>query len=184
MIGYIMSNFNNYKYDYLTITFTTEKVDEMIKIYNDFLWEEVSKAKNKDYEDVYYVTLRRPHFIENKDRLQYLQVVMEEKINKLGKQGATKHFNSVLFSSLTGAIILFALALSLYVICTINNTLLIALCGVLGATSILVIPFIIRRTIKLVKKENERFYSATTTCNSQINDIISEVKSLTKENNL
>lgn len=184
MKGYIMSNFNNYKYDYLTITFTTDKVDEMIKIYKDFLWEEVSKAKNKDYEDMYYVTLRRPHFIKNKDRLQYLQVVMEDKINNLGKQGSTRHFNSILFSSLSGAIILFALILSLYVICTINNTLWVTLCGVLGVTSIILIPFIVKRTIKIVKKENEKFNLATTIFNNQLDSILKEVKMLTKENNL
>lgn len=70
-------------YDYLAVSVKSDQLDRILQCYHALGWTEVKTEDDREYYNMKYVRLRRPHRIENKDRLQYLQVRMERAINSL-----------------------------------------------------------------------------------------------------
>lgn len=73
---------DNYEYDYVAITVKSSVEKEVLDGYACFKWEVQERKERKDSVDL---VLRRPHRIENKDRLQLLQVNMEKATENLIK---------------------------------------------------------------------------------------------------
>jgi hypothetical protein len=63
-------------------------------------WREEKREEDRQYYDMKYLVLSRPHNIPNKDRLQYLQVKMETKLNSISHTTAYKHSGSMAFGAI------------------------------------------------------------------------------------
>lgn len=74
-------DYNNY--DYLAVLVKSDQLNRILHCYRALGWTEVKTVDDREYYNMKYVRLRRPHKIANKDRLQYLQVRMEGAINSL-----------------------------------------------------------------------------------------------------
>ena len=74
-------DYNNY--DYLAVSVKSDQLNRILHCYRALGWTEVKTVDDREYYNMKYVRLRRPHKIANKDRLQYLQVRMEGAINSL-----------------------------------------------------------------------------------------------------
>ena len=74
-------DYNNY--DYLAVSVKSDQLNRILHCYRSLGWTEVKTVDDREYYNMKYVRLRRPHKIANKDRLQYLQVRMEGAINSL-----------------------------------------------------------------------------------------------------
>lgn len=70
-------------YDYLAVSVKSDQLSRILHCYRALGWTEIKTEEDRQYYDMNYVRLRRPHRIANKDRLQYLQVRMENSINSL-----------------------------------------------------------------------------------------------------
>ena len=70
-------------YDFLAVSVKSDQLNRILHCYRALGWTEVKTVDDREYYNMKYVRLRRPHKIANKDRLQYLQVRMEGAINSL-----------------------------------------------------------------------------------------------------
>lgn len=77
----MVRDYNNY--DYLAVSVKSDQLNRILHCYRALGWTEVKTVDDREYYNMKYVRLRRPHKIANKDRLQYLQVRMEGAINSL-----------------------------------------------------------------------------------------------------
>ncbi len=102
-----MRDYNNY--DYLSVSVKSDQLGRILQGYRALGWTEEKTEDDRQYYDMKYVRLRRPHKIANKDRLQYLQVRMERSINSLVEITKRAHLRS---TSL-GALLFLAAAASL-----------------------------------------------------------------------
>ncbi len=69
-------------YDYIEIIVKRESADEIINGYARLLWTLNEQKEDKRYHDLIHLSFYRPHKIQNKDRLQLLQVYYENIINE------------------------------------------------------------------------------------------------------
>ncbi len=81
-------------YDYLSVSVKSDQLSRILQCYRALGWTEITTEDDKQYYDMKYVRLRRPHKISNKDRLQYLQVRMERAINSLVEITGNAHVKS------------------------------------------------------------------------------------------
>ena len=81
-------------YDYLSVSVKSDQLSRILQCYRALGWTEITTEDDKQYYDMKYVRLRRPHKIPNKDRLQYLQVRMERAINSLVEITGNAHVKS------------------------------------------------------------------------------------------
>lgn len=89
-------------YDYLSVSLKRAYADMIMKCYLALGWEDVHTEADKDYADMKYVLFSRPHAIANKDRLQYIQVRMENVLNRASERSIKKHRKSTALAVLFG----------------------------------------------------------------------------------
>ncbi len=110
-------DYNNY--DYLSVSVNSDQLSRILQCYRALGWTEIKTEEDRQYYGMNYVRLRRPHKIENKDRLQYLQVRMESSVNSLVSITKRAHIksNSVIAISVVLVLALIALSLWLVIAC-------------------------------------------------------------------
>jgi len=172
--------YDNENYDYLSITLQTEKVDEMVSVYKNFLWEEVSRLENKNNPNVCYLTFKRPHNVENKDRLQYLQVVMENSINDFSSRFVNKHLKSLLFSTILAVLFVSALVLSILFLVNPYTYFTTVMSYITAPISIGGMIFVVIKSIKMFKDENRKFDYHAEDTGETLKNILLEVEELTR----
>ena len=96
-------DYNNF--DYLSVSVKSDQLNRILQCYRTLGWTEVKTEDDRQYYDMKYVRLRRPHKFPNKDRLQYLQVRMESSINSLVEITRRAHVKS---NAALGALVLAA----------------------------------------------------------------------------
>ncbi len=101
-------------YDYLSVSVKSDQLERILTCYRALGWREEKMEDDRQYYNMKYVRLRRPHKIENKDRLQYLQVRMESAINSLSRINSRKHMKSHAFIAVATIIFLGLVALGLW----------------------------------------------------------------------
>lgn len=101
-------------YDYLTISVKTAQLDRILECYLSLGWREVKREDDREYCDMKYIALRRPHKVPDKDRLQLLQVRMENNVNAVSAINARKHAKSGAFFAVLLSLALGLLALGLW----------------------------------------------------------------------
>lgn len=164
-------NLDHNNYDILNLYVKKEKIDITLDCYQKFGWEKIDESENKIYEDTIDLKFKRVHKLENKDELQYNQIIMENKLNEIGGLENRKHNKSIILSLTLGPIFAIIFGLSLYIAITTQYVALLII-GILSTllTCVASILFILK--IKaLVKNENENFYISTSNLYNEINKI-------------
>jgi hypothetical protein len=165
-------------FDYLSISVKSERLDKIIYCYEALGWREEKREEDKKYYDMKYLLLSRPHNIPNKDRLQYLQVKMETKLNYLSCSNAYRHKGSFLLGLFLTVLGLCLLACGLFCIFGTDTSFSLPL-GItllsLGLISLAaqVYPYTIMR-----KKEGERATEKINTALKQIEEYVAEAEKL------
>ncbi len=90
--------------DYITVTGKINAADHIIANYRDFGWTLTERRDDKLYCDVTHMSFTRPHFIENKDELQLMQVRLEIAYNTAGKYSHKTVSRAVSLGNLAGLI--------------------------------------------------------------------------------
>lgn len=71
--------------DFINVQGRKQAKEHIISRYGDFGWQLVGQKDDRLYCDITHLSFTRPHFIENKDELQLMQVRLEVAFNKMGK---------------------------------------------------------------------------------------------------
>ncbi len=168
-------------YDYIEIIVKKENAEQVISAYRDFLWKEISRKEDKRYHDIVHIGFCRARDIQNKDRLQLLQVYYEFALNERADLFEKKHRKSnagICNLAVFATVLLVGLWLLIFYI----KTLPIFLGGIVLTSIIASLVFFFSGKIKnLRKRENEKFKIKEDETTIKINEILGEVKSLTKE---
>ena len=94
-----------FNYDYLTISVKKSNLDEVMDCYSAFGWSVDNSSPDKRYENITELNLSRPHQIENKDELQFLQIGLESALYKKGKLIKNKHQKSTILGVTLGVLL-------------------------------------------------------------------------------
>ena len=105
-------DYNNY--DYLSVSVNSDQLSRILQCYRALGWTEIKTEEDRQYYGMNYVRLRRPHKIENKDRLQYLQVRMESSVNSLVSITKRAHIKSNSVIAISVVLVLALIALGLW----------------------------------------------------------------------
>ncbi len=105
-------DYNNF--DYLSVSVKSAELDRILNCYRTLGWDEIARGADEKYEDVKYISFSRPHKIEHKDRLQYLQVRMESAINGIAANFFNRHKRSIALTSVFVSFGLIFVALGLW----------------------------------------------------------------------
>lgn len=147
-------------YDALRVSVKERHVDELISAYRAFGWAPTEMKGDEVYDDVIDMSFVRPHNVENKDDLQYLQVCAEMEINKRDKLSRKKHSRSSSVGLVLGisgvALIVFGIYLAL-----VGSALYVvsgAALGVLGCVACVFCPILTKKFVREEKIEFARRY--------------------------
>ena len=86
--------------DTISVKSKKQAAEHIVRRYGDFGWTLTKKEDDRLYEDVTHMTFTRPHFLENRDELQLLQVRLEIAYNNMGKLSSKSGLRTSLFSCL------------------------------------------------------------------------------------
>lgn len=150
-----------HEYDSLSLLVKREALDIMISYYRDFGWSVVRIDDDRRFFDLVHLTLARAHSIENKDKLQLLQIRLEGVINALGDAKRKKHRRTLLLSLLCA---LFSVLLaSIAVFCLVLGRIAPALLIFLGvAATIVFFFFSVKRLFEWERAKYTTEYKAYT----------------------
>lgn len=93
---------NIFENDTISVKGKKQAAEHIIKRYGNFGWKLTEQKDDKLYGDVTHMTFIRPHFIENKDELQLLQVRLEIAYNKTGKLAHKSTLRALLWGNFFG----------------------------------------------------------------------------------
>ena len=176
-----MKNIDYQNYDYLDIIVKIENKNEIVSSYSSFLWEKIDEKEDKRYNDVVHLSFRRPHNLQNKDRLQLLQVYYESALNSKSDLKTKKHSKStgdICALATILAILLFGVGVFIY----LNKTLFSIILGAVIVIFLLGAGIYFTDKIKKVFiKENKAFSQKTSQIQDEIANILTEVNCLTKK---
>ncbi len=91
-------------YDYMQAVLKKKYAEKIKECYRAFGWEIIDREEDSRYDDVYNVFFSRPHKLEHKDELHYMQVELEahfDEISKVNRKFLPKSFFCALFTFIT-----------------------------------------------------------------------------------
>lgn len=110
-------------YDYLSVSVKSDRLERILSCYSSLGWRVVKREDDRQYYNMQYFVLRRPHKIENKDRLQYLQVRMENTLNAISLIISKKHAKSTALCALLSVLTLVFCVAGLWLMLGLGQTL-------------------------------------------------------------
>jgi len=141
------------KYDYLNVEIKKNRLNTILDTYQCFGWETLNKKQSSKFRNLVEVEFVRDHNINNKDTLQYLQVNLENSINKQAQLEKTKHLTSCSIGFCLSLLSLILIISS--VILFLNNIFMGIILTILSFLSTITSPIII---VKIYKKEIFNYY--------------------------
>ena len=108
-------------YDRLFVTVKLNKLDELEECYRALGWECVDSRDDSVYRGRVHLVYRRPHRIENKDKLQLLQVYLESALNDEGRLESRAMPLTAATGIITGFVTLALVALGLCLMYLLDN---------------------------------------------------------------
>ena len=174
-----MSKLNDYNnYDKTTIFVKKTMSKEILEHYKIFGWEIADENDNETYEDIIDITLIRPHKINNKDELQFLQVAMEEKFNKIGRLEKYKNAKTTSLGLIFGIIGLVLITLGILMIIKVLPFNILSLSII--TTALGLISFILGITIvpNLHKNEINHYSVKKKILEEELEEIYKKVSSI------
>ena len=166
-------------YDYLTITAKVEREEEIIASYATLGWEKVKVTEDKRFFDLDVVEFRRPHKVENKDRLQLLQVKLETLLNTYGALRHKRKAKSTTFGLFGGIFGCIAIAAGIALLVTEIGQLTATIAGIILLIAGVAVPTVVGVFMRRVIETEARDYSERmTSILNGIDDICRQANAL------
>lgn len=171
----------NYReYDYISLILRRDVADTVISAYGAFLWKEVSRARDKQDGSALHVTLKRKHFIKNKDRLQLLQVYFESLLNDRSLSEDKKYFKSQILTYTSVAVCAGAVAIGGVTAYYIRTAIAVIGGCLFASTGIAAMAAVIPLILRMRKKERAAYDEKFKKTGEGIEEILAEAKALTE----
>ncbi len=169
--------------DYLKVTVLREKFEEVNGYYITLGYRQIEIKEDKVYGNLLHLVFARPHNIENKDRLQYLQVKLESHLNALSRNEEKRHTKSLVVSLSIAVIVVALVTIGLSIAFNINaKSGLIVFGTILTVIGFFVGVSAIRPIVKIYQKEKVDYQVKLAKNQSEITLILEEIKRLVKIN--
>ncbi len=165
--------------DYIEIIVKKENVDEVVASYGKFLWKEYYRKEDARYNDVIHVCFYRARNIQNKDRLQLLQVYYEFALNERAEAFDKKHHKSNA-GICNLAVFATCIFLGLWWLIFYMQNIIAFIGGMVFTLSIALLTVFFGKKLKeLRKRENQRFKIKEQEQKERIEEVLREVDALT-----
>lgn len=169
-------DFNSY--DCLPTALKKNTSEELVNLYRIFRWEEAERTEDKRFSDIVNITFIRPHKIPNKDRLQLLQVMAEERINSIAIMNTNKYSRSTALSLTAGIITFGAFLGGIGIALTSSFIMLKVMGGILSVIALAFSGLLISMIPKMRLREDISYATESQRLHSEIDRICDEAKSL------
>lgn len=168
-------------YDYLSASVKSEIVDQMQMRYEDFGWELIERLPHSKYYDIEILTFRRDRKIKNKDKLQYLQVVMEHKINEIARLKKWQYLPTIISTSLLCILDFLLVFGGIAVILLLMNSIGYITGGILSGVGLVLSALTVIINKHLSFYDSLKYKALSLKLNSEIKQICEQVVDLTDE---
>jgi Flp pilus assembly protein TadB len=172
-----------WQYDYIDLTSKIKSADELSKSYAVFGWEEIERYADKLYVDVVHLSFRRPHKIQNKDDLQYLQVTYERLFNERAVYEYKKHERSSLILTLYLLFIIIVASAGLLTFINAYTLSTKIISGIVVGACAVCLFFVCKHNKFMRKKENEKFLKKSNKIDSIIQQTLIQAETLVGDRN-
>ena len=166
--------FDYNEYDSLSVLIKRKESSAILSYYNSFGWEEYERRDDRRYFDIIHIKLKRRHKIPNKDRLQLLEIEMENAINRLAVLRGKKHWRTVAFAVLLSILSLFIAAIGVSLVLYKLSPLGVSLIALAVLPSFFALPLL----RKNFDSENKAYASKFKETTATIGRIIAKAERL------
>ncbi len=166
--------FDYNEFDKIVVTTKREKVENIIKDYAVFGWQELTVDDDEVFYDVIHITFFRAHVMDNKDELLYLQVCYEQRLNKASDLERYKYTYSSIFYCILLIFSIITLILGVISIVKFSNVLV----GLLFIVACFMIGGAVVPVNKIRKKEYGLFITKYNNVLKEIEEILIQAKAL------
>ncbi len=165
-------------YDRLFVTVKLNKLDELEECYRALGWECVDSRDDSVYRGRVHLVYRRPHRIENKDKLQLLQVYLESALNDEGRLESRAMPLTAATGIITGFVTLALVALGLCLMYLLDNPV-IYIAGIIFLTcSAAMLLLAVTVTLKVFFGENKRRKTKLLHARAEIEAVLKEAAAI------
>ena len=152
----MINPFSDYhKYDKLSVIIYNDVAEDILPCYKALGWKLYARKWGKLYRKTKLYEFYREHKIKNKDKLQLLQVYMEDTVNILAHKAKKEHTKSVTLSVVSSLLSLGLIGGGIAVALAIPKLVILGIVmGVLGVSAFVGSAFLVK---SIYKKEELKF---------------------------
>ncbi len=177
------SDYDYNKYDSISLALKADALDRMLEFYKVFGWELYEKEEDRRYFDIVHVRLIREHKIENKDKLQLLQIKMEKAVNSFAVKRRDRHAGSTVLGLTSGVFSLLLIIFGIFSVLKLSAPLSLFLGIPMMAVGIILPVSLIVPLRRMLKRENKSFMAAYREMGAEISKILSKVEKIRRGEN-
>lgn len=148
---------NLFENDTILIKSKRQAAEHIIERYGDFGWTLTERKDDKVYENIVHLTFSRPHFLENKDELQLLQVKLEIAYNTMGRLSSKIPVRATLAGIFSGLLALGLAVGGVLLILFLEGLLSTVLGAILCAVAVAVVIFCVILARTFHKRDKEKY---------------------------
>lgn len=165
-------------YDRLFVTVKLNKLDELEECYRALGWECVDSRDDSVYRGRVHLVYRRPHRIENKDKLQLLQVYLESALNDEGRLESRAMPLTAATGIITGFVTLALVALGLCLMYLLDNPVIYTAGIIFLTCSAAMFLLAVTVTLKVFFGENKRRKTKLLHARAEIEAVLKEAATI------
>lgn len=165
-------------YDRLFVTVKLNKLDELEECYRALGWECVDSRDDSVYRGRVHLVYRRPHRIENKDKLQLLQVYLESALNDEGRLESRAMPLTAATGIITGFVTLALVALGLCLMYLLDNPVIYTAGIIFLTCSAAMLLLAVTVTLKVFFGENKRRKTKLLHARAEIEAVLKEAATI------
>lgn len=165
-------------YDRLFVTVKLNKLDELEECYRALGWECVDSRDDSVYRGRVHLVYRRPHRIENKDKLQLLQVYLESALNDEGRLESRAMPLTAATGIITGFVTLALVALGLCLMYLLDNPVIYTAGIIFLTCSANMFLLAVTVTLKVFFGENKRRKTKLLHARAEIEAVLKEAATI------
>ena len=165
-------------YDRLFVTVKLNKLDELEECYRALGWECVDSRDDSVYRGRVHLVYRRPHRIENKDKLQLLQVYLESALNDEGRLESRAMPLTAATGIITGFVTLALVALGLCLMYLLDNPVIYTAGIIFLTCSANMFLLAVTVTLKVFFGENKRRKTKLLNARAEIEAVLKEAATI------
>lgn len=166
------------KFDYMKALVNEDYLGEVLTSYESFGWHVEEEEEDRIFSNTKSVTLSREHNIVEKDKLQLLQVYMENEYSNISKFAKKRYLKSTVLGSSVGLIAAALICFFVFFALNASSTLQLVLSWVMVGFGVCVLVVMFFAMAKIKKIEDNEFASKCKMIRKNIANLCGQAKSI------